>query len=277
MTSITFQELTKRVFFTTIEPDSVNIGLVLGDNGALLVDTGSSPSQGAELRQAAQEFCGKDITHVVITHGHRDHCFGLAAFADCESYAHANAKDWPADELLQRDAQRLGGFEICIPKQLFSMVKAFDLGNQRVELVHGGTAHSQSDIVMILPQENVVFVGDLWEESAPPCYGTDTDVIGWAKALDTVMGAFAEDTQLVVGHGKPVTRQWALAERMKIGAIPAIVEWLIAKGIPEDQALDYDTEWPWPKSVIEKILPIAYPQLKERGIKYRRNLPMLQR
>ena len=48
---------------------------------SLLVDTGSSPAQGAQLRADVVELTGADPAHVVISHAHRDHWFGLAAFA----------------------------------------------------------------------------------------------------------------------------------------------------------------------------------------------------
>ena len=66
-----------RVFVAALEPHRVNVGLIVGDDGALLVDTGNTAEQGAEVRASAEELTGVPVTHVVLTHDHHDHVGGL--------------------------------------------------------------------------------------------------------------------------------------------------------------------------------------------------------
>ncbi|MET9870488.1 MBL fold metallo-hydrolase, partial [Streptomyces sp. NPDC006386] len=55
-------------------------GLVAGEDAALVIDAGSSPAEGARLRQQAQSLTGHRVTHLALTHPHFDHVFGAAAF-----------------------------------------------------------------------------------------------------------------------------------------------------------------------------------------------------
>ena len=82
--------VTDRVFVTTLEPHRVNVGLVVGDHSAMLIDSGNTPQQGADLLASAAALTGKPITHVALTHDHHDHTGGLAAMSGIESIAHEN-------------------------------------------------------------------------------------------------------------------------------------------------------------------------------------------
>lgn len=53
-----FEPIADRVYRAVAQPASVNIGLVVGSTGALLIDTGNSPAQGAMIRDAAQAVAG---------------------------------------------------------------------------------------------------------------------------------------------------------------------------------------------------------------------------
>ncbi len=71
-----------------VEPEAVNVGLVVGRDGCLLVDCGSSPAQGALIRQSIASVTALPLVAVVVTHWHYDHAFGLAAFGDVETIGH---------------------------------------------------------------------------------------------------------------------------------------------------------------------------------------------
>ena len=70
------------IFVLVAQPANVNIGLVVGQDSCLLIDTGSTPDQGREIRARIAEVTDRPLTHVVVTHAHWDHLYGLAAFDD---------------------------------------------------------------------------------------------------------------------------------------------------------------------------------------------------
>src|SRR3954449_7151603 len=79
-------------------------GLVLGEGTALVVDAGSSLTEGGRLRTQAQEIAGRRVTHLALTHPHFDHVFGAAAFAGAEMFA---AVGMDAVFTYEREALRL--------------------------------------------------------------------------------------------------------------------------------------------------------------------------
>ncbi|MDR1432102.1 MAG: MBL fold metallo-hydrolase, partial [Propionibacteriaceae bacterium] len=81
-----FSAVAEKVWLAVAEPESVNIGLIAGDDGALLVDTGSDPEQGARLRAGAEAAAGVPLIGVFVTHAHHDHVGGLPAVADLPSH-----------------------------------------------------------------------------------------------------------------------------------------------------------------------------------------------
>jgi glyoxylase-like metal-dependent hydrolase (beta-lactamase superfamily II) len=83
--SISWRPVRDGVYVTSLEPVGANCGLVVGTSGALLVDAGSSPAQGAALRASVAQLTDVPLRAVVVTHHHWDHAYGLGAFADVET------------------------------------------------------------------------------------------------------------------------------------------------------------------------------------------------
>lgn len=272
-----WQPVADGVWVAVAEPASVNIGLVVGDDAVLVVDTGSSPEQGAEIAAAAAEVAGRPVTHVVITHSHWDHADGLAGFGDVVSIAHESVQ--------------------APVTQSIAMVKAIGLGGRaRAEIIHHGRGHTQGDLVVHLPDHDVVFTGDLVEVGAEPQFGDDTTVETWAAALDGMLGATRETTRFVPGHGAVVDKQAVFEQRANVSTIYGQAEQLVQRGVKLDSALEAldspvievsgevdgrphpgasQWEWPYSTETIRAALPLAYAELAAKGIQPRTSLPLL--
>jgi hypothetical protein len=87
-----WRELAAGVYLATAEPESVNIGLVVGTKTALLVDTGSSPAQGRIIRESLSSVTDRPLAAVVVTHWHYDHSFGLTAFVGIPTIGHETVR-----------------------------------------------------------------------------------------------------------------------------------------------------------------------------------------
>src|SRR4029434_8184377 len=103
-----WRELRSGVYVAVAEPESVNLGLIVGSQRTLLVDTGSSPEQGRTIRAALAGVTDLPLTAVVVTHWHYDHTFGLAAFADVPRIAHESLRGRLLSAEAAAEAQRLG-------------------------------------------------------------------------------------------------------------------------------------------------------------------------
>lgn len=269
-----FEPVADQVYVAVAEPAGVNIGLVVGPGGCLVIDTGSSPEQGAAIRQQAERVAQVPVVATLVTHWHYDHLFGLAAFADVATYAHETVPAW-----LERPEGRVAakglGLEVSAltaPGTTFALAKVIDAGGRRVEAVHFGRGHTDGDVVAILPDAGVIFTGDLLESAGPPDFG-DCHLREWPSAVDGILGLVSEDTVLVPGHGKPMDRLAAFTQRAEISALYGQVEFLIRRGVRLPEAYEQG-EWPFDEATVRGVLPLAYAQLAAVGLVPRTQLPL---
>lgn len=246
--------VTDRTYVTTVEPHGVNVGLVVGDEAAVLIDSGNTAEQGAELLASARQLVDVPVTRVVLTHDHGDHTGGVAGMEGVETIAH--------EELAS-----------LTPTRRFSMALALALGNQRVELVHFGRAHTGSDVIVFVPGENVIFVGDLLEQGGDPQVDDSTSLSNWPTVLDGVLGACNNDTRFVPGHGSVVDRNFAFIQRAEIAMLYGQTEMLIQNGTRLEDAATA-TDWPFTAETLAVALPKAYSELKAKGIEPKKQLPI---
>ncbi|MFJ6566292.1 MBL fold metallo-hydrolase [Streptomyces sp. NPDC091292] len=208
-------------------------GLVAGADSALLVDSGGTVREGADLRRDTMRLlgAGRRVTHVALTHPHFDHVLGTSAFAGVEVYGALGAGEIltrGADEL-RTDAVRHGAdpraaaeavellvrprYEVPVPGEW-----TLDLGGGvRVLLVNLGAAHSGHDLAVVVPgSPRVVFCGDLVEESGEPQAGPDAVPSRWPAALDRLLELGGEDARYVPGHGSVVNAEFVRSQRDRL-------------------------------------------------------------
>ncbi|MGW5605241.1 MBL fold metallo-hydrolase [Streptomyces sp. NPDC003753] len=213
-------------------------GLVVGDDAALLVDAGSSRAEGARLRGAAErllEPLGGDrrVTHLALTHPHFDHVFGAAAFAGAEVFGAVGIDRvlaYGRGELVA-DAVRNGldpaeaaeaADALVRPHHQVSGEWTLDLGGVQVLLANVGPGHTAHDLVVFVPGDpgfpEVVFCGDLVEESGEPQSGPDAIPSHWPAALDRLLELGGEDAVYVPGHGAVVDAGFVRGQRDELAA-----------------------------------------------------------
>ncbi|MFE5400688.1 MBL fold metallo-hydrolase [Streptomyces sp. NPDC056580] len=206
-------------------------GLVLGAGTALMVDAGSSLAEGTRLREQAQRLAGHRVTHLALTHPHFDHVFGAAALAGAEVYAAvgADAALTHEREELRLDAVRNGlppadadeaVDALAPPRHLVSGEWTLDLGDGRQALLANvGPGHTAHDLAVLVPgAPEVVFCGDLVEESGEPQAGPDAVPGRWPDALDRLLSLGGEDALYVPGHGAVVDADFVRRQRDVLAA-----------------------------------------------------------
>ncbi|MFJ8631345.1 MBL fold metallo-hydrolase [Streptomyces sp. NPDC093568] len=212
-------------------------GLVVGDGAALVVDAGSSLAEGARLRTQAQWLTGHRVTHLALTHPHFDHVFGAAAFAGAEVYGPVGMdtvfQGRHAREELRADAVGNGLDAAAAEEAVDALIHphhqvsgewTLDLGGGRqVLLANVGPAHTAHDLVVLVPGEvsadrEVVFCGDLVEESGEPQAGPDAVPSHWPAALDRLLDLGGEDALYVPGHGAVVDAGFVRRQRDELAS-----------------------------------------------------------
>ncbi|MFE5921820.1 MBL fold metallo-hydrolase [Streptomyces sp. NPDC056468] len=205
-------------------------GLVVGRDTALVIDAGSSLGEGARLRTQAQWLAGHRVTHLALTHPHFDHVFGAAAFAGAEVYGAVGMGTVFAHERAELRSDAVGnGLDpdaadealdaLVHPRHQVSGEWTLDLeGGRQVLLANVGPAHTAHDLVVLVPgvapgDREVVFCGDLVEESGEPQAGPDAVPSHWPAALDRLLDLGGEDALYVPGHGAVVDAEFVRRQR----------------------------------------------------------------
>ncbi|MEU4130983.1 MBL fold metallo-hydrolase [Streptomyces wuyuanensis] len=201
-------------------------GLVAGESAVLLYDTGSTLVEGAELRTQAESLLGgRRVTHIALSHPHFDHVLGTAAFPGAEVYGAVGVDSHLVRDraVLRDDAIRHGVAPedatratdaLVVPRHVVSGEWTLDLGGRQVMLANVGPGHSRHDLVLLVPGDReVVFCGDLVEESGDPQAGPDAIPSRWPAALDRLLALGGEDAVYVPGHGAAVDAAFVRAQR----------------------------------------------------------------
>ncbi|MEV8535115.1 MBL fold metallo-hydrolase [Streptomyces sp. NPDC051211] len=228
-----WERLTRRAGRRRLPVWDCTAGLVVGDDSVLLVDPGSCLREGAELRAQAERLTGRRVTHIAFTHGHFDHVLGAAAFAGAEVYGavglDALLGSAGGREELRSDAVRHGlpaqdaaeSADLLVPpRHLVSGEWTLDLGGVQVLLANVGPGHTRHDLALFVPggEGEVVFCGDLVEESGEPSAGPDAIPSRWPDALDRLLSLGGEDALYVPGHGAVVSAAFVRAQRATLAA-----------------------------------------------------------
>lgn len=204
------------------------VGLVLGERAVLLYDTGATLREGAELRTQVEAMTGRKVTHIALSHPHFDHVLGTAAFSGAEVYGAVGV-----DELMRRerhalraDAVRHGVDEaaateatdvLVAPRHTVSGEWTLELGGRQVLLANVGPGHTGHDLVLLVTgAPEVVFCGDLVEESGEPQAGQDAIGTHWPAALDRLVALGGEDAVYVPGHGAVVDATFVRTQREEL-------------------------------------------------------------
>jgi glyoxylase-like metal-dependent hydrolase (beta-lactamase superfamily II) len=275
LTDAGFREVADRVWVARYDWFDVNVTLVGGDRGLLAVDTHASGPAARQVIEHVRRLGVGEVVGVVNTHEHFDHTFGNAEFRAAYGAIPIHAHETAAERTAAA-ADRIKGLYAADPDDPhrdevldttvvpadhpFSSAVALDLGDRWVELVHPGRGHTGGDLVVRVPDADVVLAGDLVEESGPPGFGEDSYPLEWPLSLDIVLGLTTGGSVVVPGHGAPVDRGFVEEQRNAIGIVAETIRDLATRGVPVGQALDTG-EWPYPREQLGAAVRRGYEHL----------------
>ncbi|MCW2855064.1 MAG: beta-lactamase domain protein [Marmoricola sp.] len=286
----TFEEIADRVWVARHEWFDVNVGLIAGSAGLVLVDTNASASIAREVLAEVRRISHAPLLAAVNTHVHFDHTLGNGVFAEAgaELVAHEAAAAALVEHVaairVQAAAETdprftdLVATDPVVPELTFSSAKALDLGDRVIELIHPGRGHTAGDLVVRIPSADgsaaALFAGDLVEESAQrsavPGLGSDSYPMDWPASLDLVITLITGGTAVVPGHGSVIDLDFVQEQRSALGVVAETIRDLAGRGVPLDQALEA-ADWPYPREELADAVRRGYEQLPSA----RRQLPLI--
>jgi glyoxylase-like metal-dependent hydrolase (beta-lactamase superfamily II) len=187
-----------------------NSHFVVTENGVLLFDSGSSETIGNNIKIAIASVTDKPIRWVVNSHSHADHWLGNAAFSDAEIIT-SN----PALELMKKYGQddiafyskvtkgTIGSTQLKYPTTIFAEGQQRNFGGVEVAFTFSNDGHSPGDMLMWLPQQKIIFGGDVLSSDWMPVI---TDHGNVPNLISTLYNIAKLNPRIVLtGHGSATT------------------------------------------------------------------------
>jgi glyoxylase-like metal-dependent hydrolase (beta-lactamase superfamily II) len=193
--TISFTEIGRNLWAFTAQGDP-NSGVIIGDDRVMVIEAQATPRLAQKVIERIREVTDKPITHLALTHYHAVRVLGASAFEAEQVIMSDTARamvvergqeDW--DSEFGRFPRLFEGHEsipgLTWPTTTFSGRMTVYLGRRRVELIQVGRAHTAGDIVIWVPDERVMFTGDIVEYHSA-CYCGDGHFGDWGATLDAV-------------------------------------------------------------------------------------------
>ncbi|MEY4266806.1 MAG: hypothetical protein RIS90_1341 [Pseudomonadota bacterium] len=186
-----------------------NAAFIVTGQGVVVIDALGSPALAQQLVAAIRKISPQPITHVIVTHYHADHMYGLQVFKTLGAriLAHRAARSYLNSDTarlrLQASRQELAPWinastELVEADEWLDKDSELQIGEVKLQLKHVGPSHTPEDLVVYLPQQRLLFAGDLVFRARIPFVG-QADSRRWIQALDNLL---ALDAKLIVpGHG----------------------------------------------------------------------------
>ena len=207
--TVSFTKLSDHAYAYTAEGDP-NTGIVVGDDAVMVIDTQATPAMAQDVIRRIREVTDKPIKYVVLSHYHAVRVLGASAYKPEHIIASEDTLSLIKERGEQDKASEIGRFPrlfrnvesvppgLTWPTMTFTGRMTLWLGQLEVQLIQLGRGHTKGDTVVWLPQDKVLFSGDLVEFDATP-YAGDAYFQDWPKTLDNI--AALKPEALVPGRG----------------------------------------------------------------------------
>lgn len=248
-------EIKPGIFGCLMNNETANAGFVVTEQGVVVVDALDTPAHGRALAAAIAQHAGRPVLFVVNTHHHTDHVFGNQAF-DAPLIAHYSLADELANTVARdlsplaiaawvskhpEDVWLAEELEVRYPNLLFDGRLVLDLPPQTLILQHLG-GHTPDSTVVDLPEQGVLFAGDLVFEGRVP-YLRQANVEGTVRALTHLERLGPR--QVVPGHGAICDMDYVTRVRTYLEALLETVQALVDKGFDRVAVIESDRLPKW--------------------------------
>ena len=210
---VSFTKLSDNAYAYTAEGDP-NTGVIVGDDAVMVIDTQATPVMAQDVIRRIREVTDKPIKYVVLSHYHAVRVLGATGYAPEQIIASRDTYDLIVERGEQDKASEIGRFPrlfqavesvppgMTWPTITFSGRMSIWLGKLEVQLIQLGRGHTRGDTVAWLPEQKILFSGDLVESGATP-YAGDAYFSDWPRTLDNI--AAMQPRALVPGRGAALT------------------------------------------------------------------------
>ncbi len=210
---VSFTKLSGNAYAYTAEGDP-NTGVIVGDDAVMVIDTQATPVMAQDVIRHIRGVTDKPIRYVMLSHYHAVRVLGASGYAPEHIIASRDTYDLIVERGEQDKASEIGRFPrlfqavesvppgMTWPTITFTGRMSIWLGKLEVQLIQLGRGHTKGDTVAWLPEQKILFSGDLVEFDATP-YAGDAYFSDWPQTLDQI--AALQPRALVPGRGAALT------------------------------------------------------------------------
>lgn len=222
---ISFTEIGEGLYAFTAEGDP-NTGVIIGDESVMIIEAQATPRLARKVIECVRTVTDKPISHLVLTHYHAVRVLGASTYGAAEIIMSDAAaamveergqEDW--DSEFGRFPRLFQGHEeipgLTRPTTTFSDRMTVYLGKRRVDIMHLGRAHTAGDAVIWVPDQEVMFTGDIVEYHSA-CYCGDGYFADWPGTLAEI--AAFEPQAIAPGRGDALVGEERVAEALSYTA-----------------------------------------------------------
>src|SRR5437867_5898419 len=220
--TISFDKLSEHAYAYTAEGDP-NTGIVVGDDAVMVIDTQATPVMAQDVIRRIREVTDKPIRYVTLSHYHAVRVLGASGYKPEHIIASQDTYDLIVERgeadmkseierfpRLFRAVESIPG--LTWPTMTFKGEMTLRLGKLEVKIMQLGRGHTKGDTVAWLPQQKILFSGDLVEFGATP-YAGDAYFQDWPHTLDAITALNPE--KLVPGRGAALTNPAQVKEGLE--------------------------------------------------------------
>jgi glyoxylase-like metal-dependent hydrolase (beta-lactamase superfamily II) len=220
-----FTEIGDGIYAFTAEGDP-NSGVIVGDDAVMVVEAQATPRLARKVIDCVRSVTDKPITHLALTHYHAVRVLGASAYGAPQvvmsekaraMVAERGREDWESEfdrfPRLFQGHQEIPG--LTWPTTTFHGRMSVWLGRRRVDLMQLGRAHTAGDMVVYVPDQNVMFTGDIVEYRSA-CYCGDGHFHDWPGTLAAIRGW--ELDAIAPGRGEALLGRAKVEEALELTA-----------------------------------------------------------
>jgi glyoxylase-like metal-dependent hydrolase (beta-lactamase superfamily II) len=260
------------VYQARYDPLDISIIAILCESGVVLVDTRSSPAEADEIIADVRDTFALPVVAVVNTHAHYDHTFGNQRFGSLPIYGHARIPR----HFEQHEGPRLAAQQsnptrepdkdwadviLTPPNHPVDEPTAVDVGGRAIELLPLDPGHTDTDLVVFIPDQRVWILGDVIEESGPPMYGSGSFPLQWATVIGRLLERIEPGDLVIPGHGAVVDRAFVERQMRDLAYVADNIRSSWATHLSIEDALLAYPEYLWPSHMLAPAFARGYSEL----------------
>jgi len=252
-----------------------NVGIVVGANGTLVVDTGLGPRNGATVARAAKKLAPRNQLYLTTTHFHPEHAAGEPGFPAgtilIRDKVQQDEMDKHGAEMINMFAGRneqqkelLAGVKLRPPDETFDKEKALDLGGGvTARLLWLGGAHTKGDELIFVNPDKTLISGDVVQNKVVPnIFGDGGTPASWIAVLDQVakLGALhVLPDHSAVGDGSLVAQEKAFIVDLRTRALELKRQGVSADDAGKQLTTEFKTKYAdWPINSVTGFVRSVY-------------------